>query len=127
VSDPIARGWATVDLDRAADELVSLLRPGAAFEPATRSEVLGARCLRGIAADGSHAILILEPDTEGRLAAFLARHGEGWAAIWLSEDGAAPRTGRARGSGPLGRETLEGGGPPGGPFRLRVSPATIEP
>ncbi|HEV8696430.1 MAG TPA: hypothetical protein VGQ89_01960 [Candidatus Limnocylindrales bacterium] len=127
MSRPIGRGWATVELERAAGELADLLRRGAAFEPAARSVVLGAQCRRGIPADGSHSILILEPDTEGRLALFLARHGEGWAATWLGEDGAAPQVGAARGSGPLGPESLEPGGPPAGPFRLRVSPATIEP
>lgn len=127
MSRPIARGWATVELDRAAGELTGLLRSGTAFEPAARSVVLGAQCRRGIAADGSHSILILEPDTEGRLALFLARHGEGWAATWLAGDGAALEAGAPRGSGPLGPESLEPGGPPAGPYRLRVPPATIEP
>ena len=30
------------------------------------------------------AIVLLEPSTEGRLAATLARHGEGWCATWLA-------------------------------------------
>lgn len=126
----IARGWATVDLDRAARELADLLRAGAVFEPVARSGVLGASCRRGIAADGSHSILVLEPDTEGRLAAFLARHGEGWAATWLADDAGDSGIGSATPApspGPLGPESLEPGGPPAGPFRLRVQPATIEP
>jgi len=129
VTRSIARGWATVDLDRAASELAGLLRPGAAFEPVARSEVLGASCRRGIAHDGSHWILLLEPDTEGRLAAFLARHGEGWAASWLADDAAdspADPASPAPRPGPLGPESLEPGGAAAGPFRLRVPPATIE-
>jgi hypothetical protein len=121
VSSPIASGWATVDLDRALDERAADLAPGVAFEPAPRSAVLGARCVRGAAASGYGWIVLLEPDTEGRLTGFLARHGEGWAATWHAADpgsGATP--------GPVGPESIEPGGPREGPFRLRVAPATIE-
>jgi hypothetical protein len=132
VSRPIARGWATVDMDRAVDELAGLLRTGAAFVPVPRSVVLGARCIRAPAAATGSWIVVLEPDTEGRLAGFLARHGEGWAATWLAEDDEPPDSAdrpepRENSPGPIGQEMLEPGGPRWGPFRLRVTAATIEP
>ena len=129
MSRTVARGWATVELERAAAELGGALPAGTGFEPADPSTALGARCLLGAAADGSGRIVLLEPDREGPIAAFLARHGEGWAATWLdaadaddrgllvATDGATP--------GPLGPERLEPGSPRG-PFRLQVAPATIE-
>ena len=134
MSNAIGRGWATVDIDRAVRELTGLLRTDAAFAPAPRSAVLGARCVRGRSADAPSWIVLLEPDTEGRIAAFLARQGEGWAATWLAADGPtdsadplwAPTP--SEGSlGPLGHETLERYGPRWGPYRLRVTAATIEP
>jgi hypothetical protein len=121
VSPPIATGWATVDLDRAVGEHVADLASGVVFEPAPRSAVLGARCVRGASRNGDGWVVLLEPDTEGRLTGFLARHGEGWAATWLAGDpgsGATP--------GPVGPESIEPGGAREGPFRLRVAPATIE-
>jgi hypothetical protein len=126
MSRRLAQGWATVELERAAIELADRLRPGAAFEPTARSPLLGARCLRGVAVGDGEWIVLLEPDTEGRLAAYLARNGEGWAVTWLASDvgGATPPGATV---GPLGREWLEEEGLSGSPFRLRVTPATIEP
>src|SRR5262245_28213071 len=118
----IARGWATVELDRAAIERRRDLAPGAAFEPAHRSAVLGASCLRGRAVDGGW-IVLLEPDTEGPISGFLARHGEGWAASWHAT-AATDATGRLA-PGPCGPEALEPGHPRHGPYRLRVAAATI--
>jgi hypothetical protein len=128
VSREIARGWATVDAERAVRELAGLLRAGAAFQSAPPSALLGARCLRGPAAAAPSWIVVLEPDTEGRVAGFLARHGEGWAATWLAagDDAADPPARRKNGHGPLGHEALEPGGPRWGPYRLWVSAATIE-
>jgi hypothetical protein len=127
VSPAIGRGWATVELDRAAGELAGLLEGGATFADARRSALLGARCRVGRArADEGRArwIVLLEPDTEGRVAAFLARAGEGWAATWDADD----RPGRGGGVvGPLGDERLADRSPPAGPFRLRLAAATIEP
>ena len=83
---PIAIGWATVELDRAAGELTVALgldadRP---FRPAPRSEALGAACrVAAVRAEG-RSLVVLEPDTEGRLAGSLARFGEGPVATWLS-------------------------------------------
>lgn len=124
----IGRGWATVDLDRAALELAELLQPGASFTDAPRSELLGARCRRGRARpDGDVAadwIVLLEPDTEGRLAAYLARSGEGWAATWSGQPaGWADRPGTP---GPLGDERLSGRIGVAGPFPLLLSAATID-
>jgi hypothetical protein len=126
VSRWIARGWATVDLARAELELAPLLQPGVAFEPVARSAILGARCFRGPAASTASWIVVLEPDTEGLLAGYLARHGEGWAATWLGEKATGPPETSGRSPGPLGPERLESGAPRWGPYRLRVSPATIE-
>ena len=125
----LARGWATVEIERAAVELAARLRPGAVFEPVERSAALGARCLRGAALEDVEWIVLLEPDTEGRLAGYLARHGEGWAATWQAADEGDGETAVRRGTspGPFGPEWLEVDEPRVGPFRFRVSPATIEP
>ena len=121
----IARGWATVDIDRAAVELSDRVDDGG-FADAERSAWLGARCRRGRATDSGAGgwIVLLEPDTEGRLAAFLARHGEGWAATWVAAAGYAELAGSR--VGPLGPETLQPAQPMSGPFRLTTTAATIE-
>ena len=129
----VGRGWATVELERAAAELANRLAPDAAFEVASSSAILGARCLRG-RADATNLdeqadadwIVILEPDTEGRLAGYLARFGEGWAATWAVADHRAERLGPGVAPGPLGAERLAEGGAAGGPFRLLLSAATID-
>lgn len=140
----IAIGWATVELDRAAAELAVLLPARSAFRHGAGSVVLGARVLISEVAlvDRTIVLLLLEPSTEGRLAAHLARFGEGWASTWMhapaSPDagGSGPRgAGRSGGSGqagiswwpgPLGPERLDAGNPPAGPFRLVVRTATID-
>src|SRR3954452_16934611 len=136
MSRPVGRGWATVELDRAEEEVRKVLvaellfRDVAAaellFRHTPRSALLGARCRRARTPDGEW-IVLLEPDTEGRLAAFLARHGEGWAATW---DTAGPPPSRVGGRsgvrGPLGPELLAHGQPVDGPFRLVLTTATIE-
>lgn len=129
----LAVGWATVDADRAMAETARLLRPGSGFRSAAPCEYLGARCWIGVAGDdvpeGAGAIVILEPSTEGRLAATLARHGEGWCATWESA-GAADAGLNAMASapriGPLGPERLVRG-PTTGPHRLVVEGDTIAP
>ena len=118
-----------MELERAERELARLLRPGSAFEPVARSAILGARCVRGPADSATPWILLLEPDSEGLLAGFLARHGEGWAATWLDEEVTGPPSTQRHSPGPLGPERLERlepGASRWGPYRLRVSPATIE-
>jgi hypothetical protein len=123
----LAVGWATVELDRAARDLSDLLRPGEVFHDAPSSEALGARCRVGSgAADGGVRIVLLEPETEGRLSATLARHGEGWVATWAAAPAPVPRLSGARG-GPFGTERLLLGGPVTGPHRLVVEAVPSEP
>jgi hypothetical protein len=136
----IAVGWATVELDRAALELATGLDlTPEAFEPAPRSAVLGCACrvAAGILAHGV-SIVLLEPDTEGRLAAWLARVGEGPAAVWLEADSPAAAVDELRAAridtsaerrGPFGPESLILDGTVGGlPCLLLGSPAgTIRP
>jgi hypothetical protein len=73
----LAIGWATVDWERVAAELGQT-----ALEPADPEPALGARAWR--ARTGSIDLVLLEPSTEGRLAGFLARHGEGLAALYVA-------------------------------------------
>jgi hypothetical protein len=124
MSRAVGRGWATVDLDRAAGELRHLLPSGVTFEAAERCAVLGARCRRARTGGQAEAdwIVLLEPDTEGRLAGSLARNGEGWAATWTHE----PDHAAATLPGPLGPEHLVAGQAAHGPFRLVLAAATIE-
>jgi hypothetical protein len=129
----IAHGWATVDLDRAVEELGDALGlPTGRFVVVPDTRLLGARCriVDGVLPDGS-ALAVLEPSTEGRLAATLARAGEGPAAIWLAAatdraDATASTerdaTFSAPHDGPFGVERLIHGGPTHGPHRLLVGP-----
>ncbi len=117
----LAVGIATVDLERAAGDL------GGLVERLANDELLGARAAR----PAEPRVLVLEPATEGRLAATLARAGEGPAAVYLEV--AAQRldevAGRLRergatavaGAGPLGRQLLVRAGPPWGPHLLLVA------
>lgn len=127
MSQVLARGWATVDLDRGTAELADLLEPRTAFVDAPRSAILGARSRLGRAGSGTASdagwIVLLEPDTEGRLAAFLAREGEGWAATWTASGDGEVDCGTP---GPLGRERLVAGAAVAGPFRLLLTAATID-
>ena len=132
---PIAFGWATVDLDRLQTSIETAW-PGSVASTADLGEdvLLGARCrhLRpGI--EGLPALVLIEPSTEGRLAATLARHGEGPAAIWVtlpSPGPPRPPEGAGRSvaaTGPFGWEVLLLDGPVHGPHRLVVlaEPGTI--
>ncbi len=126
----LAIGWATVELDRAARELAHLIVPGSTFEEAPSSEVLGARCRIGSAArTPGLRIVLLEAETEGRLAATLARSGEGWQATWVLDPGLdrGPRHLSGARVGPLGRERLLVGGPLAGPYRLLVEAVPSPP
>ncbi|MCI0585151.1 MAG: hypothetical protein L0227_20035 [Chloroflexi bacterium] len=125
-------GWATVELDRAEEEVGAILagRDGARaprVEAAIEDRLLGARCRRLRTADELD-VLLLEPSTEGRLAAALARHGEGFLARYhVVDPGASERARRAGfvlssvGRGPLGPERLVIHGPRWGPFLLLVA------
>jgi hypothetical protein len=72
----LAIGWATVDLERTLSSLA-----GRDAGPETSEPSLGARG-RVIGA-GPIRLVLLEPSTEGRLAAALARHGEGICCLYL--------------------------------------------
>ena len=111
--------WATVELDRAARELAGIER----FEAAPRDANLGAAARRARHADRTRpALLLLEPDTEGLLAATLARFGEGVGAVYLGPLDRAdvddtPRLGPPR-AGPLGPARIVIGRPAWGPHAL---------
>lgn len=114
VEDVLAIGWATVDSQR----FVAGLGP-AAVEQLPDDPHLGAFVVRdGLARP---ATLIVEPSTEGRLSATLARSGEGPVAIYLGLGGteldalaAAARQGGVHVStvqpGPLGPSAVLLGG-----------------
>lgn len=112
-------GWATVELDRAAREL----QGAGPFGTALRDVVLGASARRSpIGKERRPTIALLEPDTEGLLAAALARFGEGVLAIYLGPLDRAdvddtPRLGPPR-PGPLGPARLVIGRPAWGPHVL---------
>jgi hypothetical protein len=134
-------GWATVELDRASAELgASLHQPADAWTPADRDQLLGAAAMLGprlgLDAHGPRLVL-LEPDTEGRLAASLARHGEGVAAVYVVDTLAerVAQTHRPAGdsppgparsaiaAGPLGGARLVLGGPISGPHVIVLDEA----
>jgi hypothetical protein len=105
-------GWGTVELERAAEELSGAFAaarlPAPDWAPATRDAHLGATAWvgatgwfggegapRGLEQPEMPAIVLLEPDTEGRLAATLARFDEGVAAIYLEAPASASGPGAA--------------------------------
>ena len=116
--DLLAVGWATVDLDRAASESTM-----AAFEAAPDDPLLGAFARRSV---GDARLVLLEPNTEGRLSATLAKWGEGPVALYLAAHGpdrpfsgaenagaGVVSTGR---DGPFGPSVILLGGPITGPY-----------
>lgn len=126
LADRCAIGWATVELDRAASELAGDLGiSAAAFLDAPDSLALGGRCR--VAADvlpGSLTLVILEPAREGRLAATLARFGEGPAVTWYRTDGPVDVRASSPRPGPFGSERLVAGDPIHGPHRILIGPGT---
>jgi hypothetical protein len=96
----VAVGWATVDIERTAADLERTSNdiPGLAFGDPGEEPALGARALRTRV--GSIDLILLEPSTEGRLAGWLARNGEGVAALYVAlttgTDGPGPRTAMRR-------------------------------
>jgi hypothetical protein len=124
-------GWATVELERAAEDLTAaFLRAGMpqpAWTPGQRDELLGASAWVSHewwptwGPDEPPAIVLLEPDTEGRLAATLARFGEGVGAVYVAPRPGDPpgridpaRLGRPA-AGPIGSERLVLARPTWGP------------
>jgi hypothetical protein len=122
----IGLGWATVDRERAAGDLALALPDLAPFEPAAPEQILGADCLLGRPAP--IRLAILEPITEWRLAATLARQDEGPAVLWVTGEPPARVTLSTPSDGPFGRERLVLGGRLGGSHLLVVelAPGTIE-
>jgi hypothetical protein len=114
-------GWATVERYRAERELGK--SKTAAATPDLEEPLLGARArLIG-------ELLLLEPSTEGPLAAALARHGEGPLALYLVAAPEAVERARLAGFvlsapsiGPLGLERRVLVGPRDGPFLVLVTP-----
>lgn len=118
----IQDGWATIEVERALRELGA-----AAAAPAPHDDSLGARARTARLPDGQ-SIVLLEPSTEGLLAAALARYGEGPLVRYLIADAGAPTRAREAGfrltaerPGPLGPQRLVLGGPRWGPFLVLVS------
>jgi hypothetical protein len=119
----IGLAWATVDTERAVAELTRAVPDAAPFEPGAAETILGGSSLVGRATAGPVRLVILEPVTEWRLAATLARHDEGPAALWVAGDGRPLPTDVQLSSpadGPFGRERLVLGAPIGGPHLLVV-------
>lgn len=119
----VAIGWATVELDRTEDVLRSA--GGWRVEPAEPDTLLGATARIGRSAAAAPLAVLLEPFTEGRLAAFLVRHGEAPAALYL-----APRDGglaeALEAVAAAGTRTIEGPGPLG-PSALVLGRRADEP
>ena len=123
----VAVGVATVDLEQAAGA------NGGPTRPLPADDLLGARVLE----TSARVLVLLEPATEGRLVATLARRGEGPAAIYvavagprLAEVAAALRASGERpreGSGPFGRQVLAAAGPASGPHLLIVAAGAAGP
>jgi hypothetical protein len=124
IVDVLAVGWATVDRERFAAD--ARTRP---VEALPNDPHLGAFVVRQ--GTGRPYALVLEPDTEGRLAASLVRFGEGPIALYLGcgAGGMAAfvADARRRGSaisgvreGPLGPSVLLLGGSAWGPHILVV-------
>lgn len=125
----VGLGLATVDLDRTAASLVAA-DGGLRFSPAEDDLALGAHVLAATLSDGT-ALRLLEPATEGPLAAFLARFGEGPAVLYVAGPpagmsaaaGEGPRIVRRAGrAGPFLVETRS---PPAGTIPPMAEPETV--
>jgi hypothetical protein len=123
----IVPGWATVEIERA-------LGLGRRSEPDRRDGLLGAAAAV-LTTSGGRPVVLLEPTTEGPLAAALARHGEGWLVAYLlplSADAAgrldeAGYRLSAAGLGPFGEQRRLLLGRRDGPFILLVDRPVTAP
>jgi hypothetical protein len=108
--------WATVELERAERELGVALSEPLRSEPAARDPDLGAtvRSSRPFGPLPEPSLLLVEPDTEGRLAALLARHGEGVLAVDVAVDGRIRRLEVTSGRGGRPRQAPSGRRPAAG-------------
>jgi hypothetical protein len=112
--------WATVDADRAIREL------------RTDDALLGAS-IRLISPEQGAVIAVAEPNTEGRLAASLARAGEGPVGRYVATTVPLPEVARRAAAagivlsrpadGPFGPSVLVLGGPSAGPHLILVEVA----
>jgi len=107
-------GFATVEMGRGARDVAERfgVDPGA-FRLAADESWLGA--VARVARLGGARLVVLEPTTEGRVAAALARFGEGPVAVYVGLPG--PASGSVR-RGPLGAGSLVPGSPAWGPFTI---------
>jgi len=127
--------WATVDLERTLAELGIEGLAATAAAAARPDPLLGARVLIVPAGPDARRQAIAEPTTEGRLAATLARHGEGPAGRYLvvgDDLGRARARATAAGIpvsrieiGPFGRSMLVLIGPVSGPHLILCEPAAV--
>ena len=135
----LARIWATVELERALADLRAGRSRGAAIEPglaepASIDPLLGARVVLVTDDDGS-LVAVAEPSTEGRLAAVLARQGEGPAGRYVVAPvgiaalrplaAAAGVTLSAPADGPFGPSVLVAAGLIGAPIVVLVDPPAV--
>jgi hypothetical protein len=124
----IATGVATLDLDQ-GEERARAMIAHRAITDAPDDVLLGARCRIVIVEDGP-SLVLLEPNTEGRLAASLARYGQEPVVSYMSsvvpaDDvvGSAATAGIRLSRptpGPLGMSRLVLGGPAWGPHLILV-------
>jgi hypothetical protein len=129
----IGTGLATLDLDQ-AEERARAIIAHRAITDAADDALLGARC-RIVSVDEGPSLLLLEPITEGRLAASLARYGQEPVASYMAtlvpgEDvlAAAAMAGISLSPstpGPLGMSRLVLGGPAWGPHVILVESAAV--
>ena len=135
--------WATVDLARVLRDLglAPTLAAATVDDPLLGGRVLDLDepVLAALGADvglaGARRIALAEPSTEGRLAAFLARHGEGPAGryVGVALDVAAIATRAAAAGiavsrpeiGPFGREVIVFGGGLGSPHLVLAEVAAV--
>jgi hypothetical protein len=128
----VAAIFATVDSDRAVRDLA-----GQTGEP-VQDSLLGAqvRLVTGQGGpDDGVTVAVAEPTTEGRLAATLARHGEGFAGNYAVAPGPLDEIARRAaergvavsrpGDGPFGRSILVLSGPVTGPHLILVEAAAV--
>jgi hypothetical protein len=116
-------GWGTVDLERTMEGLADL-----PFGPEVGEPLLGARAR--VAILGGVGLVVLEPTTEARLAAALARRGEGIVCLYVSDRPVAPAVPPS--ASPAARSLRSALGRPGrvlphdkpwGPYLVLVEPS----
>ncbi len=107
----LAIGWSSVESARTERAM------GGPFEDVSDDDYLGASCRITVGIVGV-PVIVLEPCTEGRLAALLARHGEGPAVAWYASQGDVVPAGPVS-DGPFGAEwPVRGDGVGPGPVVL---------